>query len=187
MLRSKVGLFGLCMLALSVMAFAASSASAAPAWLILNSKSESVFLKAQIIGELEGKDGTLLTKLIGLKISVLCTTATLTGTNLEANGALTNGGKVTFTGCTVPTPSGCEVNSPGKAAGTIETLAGKGQLQTNGDTLIEPSAGTEFANLVFSGATCALPTGVNEPINGVLWIKDCEGKAATHLVKHLIV
>lgn len=189
MLRSKPGLLGLCMMALSLMAIAANSASAAVEWLILDKSGTALnasALPAEIVGELENNDGTLLTKLIGLEISVLCTSATLTGTKLEGGGKLTNGGKVTFGGCTVPTPTGCTVSSVGAATGTIQSLAGKGQLQTNGETLIEPSTGITFAELVFAGATCPLPTGVGEPINGKLWIKDCEKQAATHLVKHLI-
>ncbi len=41
--------------------------------------------------------------------------------------------------------------------------------------------------MVFEGATCTLPTEVNEPIKGVLWIKDCENMEQLHLVEHLII
>lgn len=187
--RSRLILLSLCAMTLSLMAFAASSASAAPEWLILTSggvAETGTKLPAQLVGEFE-KDGTLLTKLIGLNISILCTALTITGMKLEASGALTNGFSITFTGCTVPTPTGCTVSSAGSATGTIQTLPLKGQLQTNGEILIQPKTGTTLAEFVWAGATCPLPTGVNEPINGVLWLKDCEGKAATHLVKHLLV
>jgi hypothetical protein len=188
MLRSKLGLLSLCALALGLMAFA-SSASAAE-WLILNSEGKvktAAELPAAVVGELENNDGTLLSKLSGIAFSVLCTAATLKETKLEGSGKLSTGGSVLFEGCTVPTPSGCTVHSPGKATGTIESNKGKGVLESSGETKIEPeTAGGAFAELKFEGATCTLPTEVNEAIKGVLWIKDCQGKVETHLEKHLI-
>ena len=202
--RSKLGLLGLCLMALSVMAFAASSASAAE-WLILNAKSEvktGAELKAGIVGEFEPKtDGTLLTHLLGLSIGVLCTGVTLSGAKLEGSGKITSGGKVVFTGCTVlEEPSGkalanCTVSNPGGTAGTVASNEGKGQLQTNGETLIESNKtvveGTKtvgvFAELKFAGTECPLTSLGNTPVKGVFWIKDCEGKVETHLEKHLIV
>jgi hypothetical protein len=192
MLRSKLGLLGLCALALGLMAFMTSSASAAE-WLILNSKAEkktATELPAEVIGEFEaGTDGTLLTKLVGIALQVLCTKFTLTGTKLEGGGKLTTGGTVTFTGCTVPVPAGniCTVHSPGQAVGTVVSNKGKGTLQTNGEVLIEPESAAEgFAKLVFEGAECPFANLGTQTVNGTLWIKDCEGKAKEHLIKHLI-
>lgn len=188
MSRLKLSLLSLCVMALSLMAFAASSASAAE-WLILNSKGEvktAKELPAEVAGELE-KDVTLLTNLIGLKVSVLCTKVALAGTKLEGGGKLTVGFKLTYTGCTVTAPLECTVRSPGSAAGTVVTRELLGLLQPNGEVLIEAkTAGGPLAELLFEGLGCALPTGVVEPINGVVWVKDCQGKVETHLIKHLI-
>jgi hypothetical protein len=147
-------------------------------------------LPAAVSGELENSTGTLLTKLNGISISVTCTAATLSGISLEGGGKLTEGGKVTFTGCTVPTPSGCNIKSPEKALGTIATNEFKGKLESSGEIEIEPKTGETFANLVFgheTGKICSLPEGVSEPIKGALWLKDCEGKIEEHLVNHLFV
>jgi hypothetical protein len=192
MLRSKLGLLSLCALALGLMAFA-SSASAAE-WLILteNEKHElfvktATELNASVVGELEGT-GKLLTKLVSIPITIGCTGATLTETKLIGGGKLSTGGSVTFSSCTVETPSTCQVKSKGAAIGTIASTKGKGVLESNGETKIEPeTAGGPFAELIFSGASCTLPTEVVEKVSGVLWIKDCEGKVETHLEKHLIV
>jgi hypothetical protein len=200
MLRSKLGLLSLCALALGLMAFAGSAQ--ASEWLILTGKEgESHVLKtatelpAEVKLALENEMGTLLTHLSGLAVSVLCTGAGLENTQLEGGGKLTEGGKVTFTGCTVPVPAGeiCTVKSKGGTVGTIKTLEGKGQLEKEGDTKISPKTGETFAELVFGGEKCTLPTEVSEPIHGVLWIKDCElnaskeSKIKEHLIEHLII
>lgn len=189
MFRSRLGLLGLCVMVLGLMAFMPSSASATPEWLILTSggiPKTAAELPAEAVVNNETTWQWFL-RLIGLEIKVSCTSSSVTGMKLETGGKLTNGSRFTLTGCTVPTPTGCTVKSAGGAVGTIATLELKGQLQTNGEILLEPKTGTVIAELVFEGASCPLPTGVNEPINGVIWYKDCEGKFATHLVKHLMV
>lgn len=192
MTRSKLGLLGLCVVALSLMAFATSSASAAE-WLILNAKGEAKTAKelpATIAGDFEEKtDGTLLTKLVGLAVSVLCTLFTFENAQIQGGGAVSPGFTVSFTGCTVPVPGPglCTVHSPALANGNILTLELKGQLQANGEVLIEPKvAGAALADLEFLGVECPLPQGVI-PVNGVFWAKDCENKITEHLVKHLFV
>jgi hypothetical protein len=191
-------------MALSLMAFAASSAQAAE-WLILNSKGEvktAAELSEFINSEFEPKtDGTLLTHLLGLSIGVLCTGVTLSGAKLEGGGKITSGFKAIFTSCTVlEEPKGtlignCVVKSPGAATGTVASNPGKGQLQTNGETLIESNTtvveGAKtvgvFAELLFEGTECPLKSLGKTLVKGVFWIKDCEGKIETYLVKHLFV
>ena len=203
MSRSKLGLLGLCVIALSLMAFAVSSASAAE-WLILNAKGEvktAKELNASLVGEFEPKtDGTLLTHLLGLSLGVLCTGVTLSGAKLIGGGAVSSGFKVIFTGCTVrEEPSGkaignCTVDNPGGTAGTIATNESKGQLQTNGEILIESNTtvveGSKtvgvFTQQKYAGTECPLASLGTTPVKGVLWFKDCEGKVETHLIKHLI-
>jgi hypothetical protein len=184
MSRSKLGLLSLCAIVVGLMAFAGSAHAAE--WVILNSKGEvktATELNASVVGELEKKGG-FLTKFLHTAVKVVCSvvnvTAVIVGTG-KVNVSLKH------TGCEVETPSGCTVHSPGKATGTIESNKLKGQLESNGETKIEPETGETLANLVFEGATCTLPTEVNEPIKGVLWIKDCEFLIETHLVKHLVI
>lgn len=188
MLRSKLGLLGLSVVALSLMGIAASSASAAE-WLILNSKGEvktATELPAEISSELEKAGRTLLTRIAGTNGTISCTTASLANARLETGGKLTSGSSVTFGGCAVSMPSGCTVSSVGQPTETIRSQELKGQLWGNGEILIEPKTGTVLVELIFEGALCPWPTGVAMPIHGSLWLKDCEGKMATHLVTHLI-
>jgi hypothetical protein len=191
MSRSRLGLLGLCVMVLGLMAFAASSASAAE-WLILNGKGEvktAKELPATIAGDFEEKtDGTFLTKLVGLAVSVLCTLFALENAQLQGGGTVAPGFTVFFTGCTVPVPGPglCTVHSPALANGNILTLELKATLQANGEVLIEPKvAGAALADLIFEGPECPLPTGAAQAVNGVVWLKDCEAKITTHLVKHL--
>ena len=204
MSRSKLGLLGLCVIALSLMAFAVSSASAAE-WLILT-KAGTVKtakeLPVSVVSELEPKTaGGLKGKVLGLGFIILCTFIGHHHSKFEGGGKISSGTQISFSGCTVvEEPSGkplgnCTVSNPGGTAGTIESNELKGQLQTNGEILIEPNKtvveGTKtvgvFAELKFAGNECPFTALGTTPIKGVLWLKDCEGKAETHLVKHLIV
>lgn len=189
MSRSKLGIFGLCTAALGLMAFMATSASAAPQWLILNPKTFEVKTGTELPAEINTQtesDVTLLTKLIGIKVAVLCSFLSVSFAKLEGGGSITNGFSSALSGCSVGT-FGCTVHSAGRGTGLVESFQLKGQLQTNGETLIQPKTGTVLTELIFEGSICPLPTGVNEPINGVLWIKDGNGEAANLLVEHLIV
>jgi hypothetical protein len=194
MTRSRLCLIGLCMTALSLMAFMTSSASAAE-WLILKGIEVkfATELPTTIAGEFEkGTDGTLLAKLIGIPVSVLCTKFALTGAKLEGGGKVTTGFTVNFTGCTVPVPADpetgplCTVHSPGQPVGTIVSNKLKGQLQTNGEVVIEPESAAEgLAKLVFEGVECPFANLGTQAINGKVWIKDCEDEIQTHLFRHL--
>jgi hypothetical protein len=190
MLRSKLGLLGLCVLAVGMMAFAASAQ--AQNWLILNAKGEvktGTELKATVEGKIDGASASLDTHLVKLHVKITCTGGTLIGTKLEENGKLTNGGKVEFTGCktfnaaTSTELPECGVKAGGGAIGKIITAAGKGQLQNNGEIKIEPSTGTEFAKLEFE-AGCVLPSPTT--VNGVLVTRDCENMPELHLLEHLV-
>jgi hypothetical protein len=185
------------------MAFAASSASAAE-WLILNAKGEvktANELNVSFVGEVEPKTHITMHIHFIISFGILCNAPSLKGAKLVGGGAISSGGKVVFSGCTVvEEPSGkalsdCTVSNPGGTTGTIESNEGKGQLQSNGEILIESNKtvieGTKtvgvLAELKFGGLECPLKSFGTQPIKGVLWFKDCEGKAETHLVKHLIV
>jgi len=197
MIRTKLGLLGLCAVVLGMMAMSASSAQAF-SWLLLNTKMEAVaFLNAALKGEKDTKVITLLGKEVGIKFAVSCGEFETEEISLAAEGKLTTGGKVKFTGCeaygkgTEEEPLGCKVHSAGAAVGTIETLKGKGELvlhELAGGTKeiltkLEPETGNTFATFLTEG--CVIPE-VN-PVHGVLYAKDCEGKATEHLLRHLII
>jgi hypothetical protein len=195
MIRSKLGLLGLCAMVLGVMAISASAAQAAKSWLVGTTEiTKTSTLAAELKGEIDTPEPKLLTKLVGLKVTVTCKKFTTSGISLKAEGKLSEGGKVLFEECSVLAGESktCTVKSPGKAAGTVESEEGKGEAVLHeikaGEkvvlTKIEPkTAGGSFATLRFEGE-CALPE-VNK-VTGTLFVKDCEGKAETFAVKHLI-
>jgi hypothetical protein len=187
----KLSLLGLCVLATCTMSFAVSSAQAAN-WLILNSKGEvktGTELSAILAGRIEFTLVGLSTHLVKLPVEVSCGIGSLTNAKLEASGQLTKGFTAQFTACVtrnaatkVELPE-CGVKAGGSGLfGIIVTNALKGQLQSNGETEIKP-VGTEFAKLEFE-AGCVLPSPTT--LSGTLFVEDCEGKAAEHLVEHLI-
>jgi hypothetical protein len=193
MLRSKLGLLGLCVLAVGMMAFSAASAQAAPEWLVLTKEGvakTAAELNASLGAELDGETASLDTHLVKLHVRVTCKKGTLENAKLVTGGGVSAGGKVKFEGCetfnaaTSTLLPECKVKSPGAAFGTVESFKGKGQLLSSGETELKPETGTEFAKLEFE-AGCVLPTP--DPVTGKLVVKDCEGKAAEHLVKHLLV
>jgi hypothetical protein len=204
-------LLGLCAALFAVMAFSASGAQAAK-WLILMENGEVLTgeqLKAEVKGEKDSAVIALDSKALGIEFQVLCTNFQTIGVSLEGEGKITEGGKVSFSGCSVDTNGKanpeCEASAGGGAAGTIITNAGKGQLvlhvlqelkvknekgeevivkDTTGLTKIEPKeAGKPFVTISL-GPKC--PVGESLPVNGVLYLKDCENMVELHLVRHLV-
>jgi hypothetical protein len=197
MSRSKLGLLGLCTLVLGTMAISTSSAQAAFSWLIWNTLGENPKdLKATVFGETDNTDLTLLTKLVGLTTSITCSGFKFIGLNIEVGGTLTTGFKVKYTGCeayekgVLGTPLKCHVFSLGKENGTIETNALKGALALHTlagggtEVLVKIEPVEEEALVTILTEECILPEA--NPLNGVLYIKDCEKKALTNSIKHLI-
>ena len=202
MLRSKLGLLGLCAVVFGVMAMSASSAQAALSWLILDSSEKNpTELKAELVGKPDSLYLQLLTRLLnGLRIEITCHNFSFNNVNLEAGGTLTTGGKVRFEECEVWSLNAttlalenlleCHPHSAGAGEGVIETNKGKGKLVLHtlaggGSevlTEIAPEVGTTFATILTEG--CALPE--ENPVNGVIFLKDCLGKSVTHEVEHLV-
>jgi hypothetical protein len=199
MIRTKLGLLGLCAVVLGMMAMSASPAQASLfKWLILNAaKTTSTELLALLVGEKDSPDLTLLTKLLGKRFAITCTNFELKAVHLSPLGTLSEGGKVKFTGCeaygkgTLEEALGCKVHSAGQPAGTIETAEGKGALLLHETapgvnelvTKIEPKIGETFAT--FLTEECVLPE--SNPVRGKLFIQDCLLEAEIHKVKHLII
>jgi hypothetical protein len=195
MIRSKLGLLGLCAMVLGVMAISASGAQAAGSWLVGSTEiTNTSSLSAELTGEIDTPEPKLLTHLLGLTVTVTCKEFTTSGIALKGEGKLSEGGKVVFKKCTVVAkdkngnPSGnCTVKTAGEPTETIASEEGKGELVLHEGgvvlTKIEPK-GEAFATIRFEGAECLLPT--SNKVTGVLYVKDCENKAETFAVKHLI-
>ncbi len=203
MTRTRLGLLGLCAMIFGVMAVSAGSAQASLfQWLILDeSGSNPTELKALLAGETDSEHLTLVTHLLSRTFWITCTNFKVEGVNLEAEGTLTSGGRVTFTGCEaygsgpLTEPLGCNVNSPTTAPGseTVISEEGKGALllhefevkgvkKTKLVTKIEPKTGELFADV--ETEECIMPE--HNQVHGKLFIEDCLGQAETHAVKHLI-
>ena len=199
MTRSRLGLMGLCAVIFGVMAMSTASAQAF-SWLVLNAagtvatevkkEGETVNLLVPLAGKKDSEHLTLLAETLGVPINITCTSFTLVGVNLEPLGKLSNG-KVKFEGCEaykkapLTEPLGCHVHTGTGPEKVIETTEGKGELVLHEGnvvlTKIEP-VGTEFVKILTSG--CSLPE--SNKISGVLYLKDCLGKALTHEVEHLV-
>jgi hypothetical protein len=199
MTRTKLGLLGLCagVVGLTAISTGAAEASLASAWVVLNASGTALEnLKAELVSEVDSKDLTLLTRIAGLAVAFTCTNFKLVGISLEGGGTLTEGGRARFEGCeaygkgTLEEALKCNVHSAGTGTGILETGQLKGSLllhELAGGgaellTLVEPKEGTTFAVILTEG--CALPEA--NTVNGKLYIKDGEKKAAAHSVKHLV-
>lgn len=184
-------------LALSVMALAASSASAevgARVW-IINNSGELANLPANFAWEgdtaLQGMSG----RIAGINVEISCTGSEFINMNYSGeNGTFEKGAKVKLTGCTTKlngvTSTPCEPKSAAEK-GVIVTkgIHGLVRLHTLSpgvtDDIIEylPDEG-ETIEVIESSAECAIGTKVS--VIGKFTYKDCEGKFLVHAVKHLI-
>jgi len=197
MVRSRLGLkaLGLCALVLGLMAFVASGAQAETGadWLVEGKGVNASGLNPSVgIKEIENKTATLLTKIAGTEVEYLCTGAELSGAKLEANGSVTNGGTVRFTGCVAflnkKLNAACEPKNNFTENGVISTKPGKGLLVlhklANGTidaiTRIEAKEGETLA--VIENKECAI--GSKVPVIGKLTLYDAA--LTTESVDHLI-
>lgn len=190
----KVGLLTCCVFVLGLsIGSVAAHAEAGAKWLILNAANQlktGAELPATLEGQVEGEKIELNTKVLGFSVSVLCTSVSFVGIGLEGTGSLTNGGKVRASGCTVDLngrlSAECAPHSPGMAAGVIKSNALKGLLVLIGGferVLVVPKEGETLADINM-GAEC--PIGEDLPFRGKFYVFDCEEKAKTLLVSHLV-
>jgi hypothetical protein len=196
---TKLTVLGLCAVIVGLMAFGASAAQAEPnnAWVILKGEVKELVTDALaplVQASLEnGTIGVLHAEVLekSIHVEVRCTAGTLVGVHLQKEGTLTNGGKVTFTGCKVwlngEEATECKVHAPESSpVGTVSTEPGQGLLKLHEGKLVilvKPKTGETLVNLLM-GNECVI--GAEVPVEGHLAIKDCEGKAETHLATHLI-
>jgi hypothetical protein len=181
------------------MAFAASAAQAEPTakWLILETPNgvvkDAAVLLAVVGGALENGTGSLLSKILGISVEILCTSLTPKNFHLEKEGSAD--GKLHFEGCLTKLNgvlnTKCKPKTAGAPEGLIETAALKGLLVLHTlaggavDKLVrlEPLVGETFATLNM-GAEC--PIGELIPVRGKFFLKDCKELLLTHKVTHLV-
>jgi hypothetical protein len=205
MIRSRFGLLGLCAVLFGVMAFGATAAQAevGAQWLFAEKGAGTKlvpFLEASIGLEKDSAVYILHTKILGVAVLFLCTELKAVNAVLKANGSIGEGGKVLFSGCTtdlnnVPNAA-CTPNDITDGLGFIVTqnlhsllvlheLAGG--VKDDLLKLLPDKVGGVESNVfayIEMGEKC--PIGKKVPVIGKLTLKDCEGLALTHLVKHLV-
>jgi len=119
---SRIRIIMLSMLAVfAVSAIASAPASAAHFCVVKGEKCEKFTGTKEVTDKnVSGKTFVLKSTLAGIEIVITCKALTSTGTITEPGATDTD--SQSFTECTVtkPAENGCLVNSPGKAAGTIE-------------------------------------------------------------------
>lgn len=206
MVRSRLGLkiLGLCAVLVGMFAFTGSAQAEVGATWLVNGAAVSNTLNPALEAETD-KVGTLLTTLGGQLIDLTCQkTKTVLGAHLvEPLGQAT--GKLVFHECDFLSLK--ELGSPAVLQKACEPFVGanKGLIETNNitgliklhegqPTLLATPTETLFATINL-GPECAfgetLKIGNGKSKAGVVLpsefsLKDCEGKALTDLVKHLV-
>lgn len=105
--------------------------------------------------------------LLGIKVTTNCTSMEAKEAKIESGGASagkTEAASLEYKGCVLETPSKCEINSPGKAGGTVATNAVESELVENAaktkvEDLFKAKTGTIFEELEFKNKgteTCLL-------------------------------
>jgi hypothetical protein len=205
MTRSRLGLkvLGLSALLVGTMAFASSAAQGESGshWNVNGSFISSTLLPELQVKELENNDITLLSKLSGKLMELLCTGAAFSGVKLGAEGKIDNGGSILFTGCIfkwggVVQPK-CVPHSAGSPEGPIKTLPFHGLIQLHevevgkkeGTVLLLPDMGETFQTFIFGkeGELNECSAGEKMPWSGKLSLKDCLKSFSTEQVSHLFV
>jgi len=211
MIRTKLGLLGLCAMVLGLMAFSTSAqATVGAKWLILTSGGvlkEGSTLHASINLKKDKEVVLVLhSEILKIKTLFLCTELKAVNAKLLANGSIgkeegvVSGSKVLFSGCTTDLNGSaapeCTPEDPEDKSGFIVTKPGHALivLGTSGEDLVEiiPDSGKTFATIVLPAAC---PIGTSVPVIGTLRLKDCSERNAkgecvskflTHLKEHLV-
>jgi hypothetical protein len=161
-------------------------------WLILHEGTTVVPTKespATIGAEIENGSASVLTTISKTSEKILCTESTLVNARLIGSGQIEEGAKVIFKGCKIyingTENKSCVPNAPGSPEGTIETNKFSATITSHlEEELIKVTSEGETLIAFEVGELCPLPETI--PIRGVLDLKDCEGKATTHQVSHLV-
>lgn len=192
MLRSKLGLVGLCVAVVGLMGLVVASAQASSEWTILNSKGErktATELPATLEGKIAGASVSFNIHTFSIKIRLTCTSASIIGMKLEKEGKLTSGSRIKLIGCRTFNAAsgtelpGCRPKIGAFGFGEMESASLKGQLQTNGEIKIEPVTGATLFEFEFE-PECTIPSPTS--ISGVLFLEEGEGELGVHLQEHLL-
>jgi hypothetical protein len=167
---SRVRLLFLSVMAVFAVAAVASSeaSAAAPNWVVEG----TAFTGSETVLGLLSNGNASLEENLGSNVftDILCTAWDATGTILGGNkDAAPNG--ITFSGCSVSTPSGCSVTNPIVVKAVTSTLLSN---ETVGLDTWAPTSGTEFTKIVISGTACVVEGSYN--ITGQA---QCEGTLNT--------
>jgi hypothetical protein len=117
--------------------------------------------------KVKGGPYTWKATIAGVSMKTKCTSMEAKEPEIESGGstdAKTKVASLEYSGCSVEAPTKCEVNSTGKAAGSIDTGEVEGELVDNAaktkvETLFKPKTGTVFAEIEFKNKgseTCVL-------------------------------
>lgn len=172
----------ICLAILGLTAFNASAAYGS-GWMLEGHELESGQLPTVVIRG----HGTLLFKVVGLHVKVLCTGMGTVGAHLVWGiPPVRLLGNMRYLSCTVRLVVGgkeeevaCTVKSPGQAAGVILSNELEGELtlvEKEGVAVLKPKSGETLETLLMTGAECPLPE--TNPINGKLALKDSGGTAS---------
>jgi hypothetical protein len=210
MIRTKLGLLGLCAMVLGLMVFGTVGAQAevGAKWLILNKAGEvkqgstlhaSVQLKTDVAGVLHSE-------ILKIKVLFLCGKIEALNAKLQEEGIIGKevvtvgglkegrGSQVKFSECVTDlngTPNAlCIPTDPVGGAGTIITNLLHALLKLHeGNDIVKvlPDSGETFVTPKTGPATGnECPIGTSVPVIGSLAFKDCENLALAHLVEHLL-
>ena len=195
MIRSRLGLkvLGLCAVLVGMFAFTgAAQASTGALWKIAGSQAKG----GEVVeATSEAAGGILLTELGGKNIDIKCLKLELVGAKLvEPNGKIT--GKILFHECDFLTLVGTvatlqKVCEPfvGTNKGLIETNTINGLIVLHTPTggkaegVLEAKGEPDFATINL-GPECSV--GEKLLVEGVFFLKDCEGKFSTENKTHLV-
>lgn len=200
--RAGLKLFGLCVLALGLVAFSASAAQAEGTWMYKGTNLKSTALNKEVVGKLVTPGGvTLLTNYAALLVNIFCTELELINMKLEPEGKVSENsknGKIYFRGCSITiaekggkiwyvctpvngTESGVILSEEMYALLTLHTL----ENGTKDDIIVfTPKEGERLA-FIQIGKTCAIGQGLL--VLGQLALKDSGGNVgleeekATHV------
>jgi hypothetical protein len=184
--KSMFGLVGMLTLVLGLTAFAPPMASAG--WKLVNAKGElkeitEALLPSLQVKEIENADAAMKwTTKGGTAVDHLCKEAELIGAKMQVGGT-SSSAKIRFKQCVTllngTVSKSCEPHV-GASKGIIETNAGRVTIKEG--LLSFSSESGSFATMEM-GELCAI--GEVIPVNGTLFLKDCQGSFTTELVAHL--
>jgi hypothetical protein len=199
MTRTKLGLLGLCAVALSLMVFSAAGAQAEKGarWLILTSggvlkEGSTLNAPLNVRKDIFNSPFVLHSEILKIKVLFLCESISIANAKLLAEGSIgqapgfVSGSTITFSFCTTDL-NGVFASECTPVGSTITTNPGHALLVLGaaGERLVKvlPDIGETLATITLPAAC---PIGTKVPLIGKINLKDCENLMSTHLFEHLV-